>query len=319
MAFSRSRRRAGRPRALHLPSPRLADRGHLLPAGSLRRAGGPRHRRRAGADRGGLRRRRRGRPPERLLADPGASTRPRGGSTTASAPPRLSSNTCAEPADALAASSPASPSPGLPPAPRAAARRRDQLGALRRRDPAARRGALEPRPRGGFPRPHLRARERREARPPAALRGAGARLSALARPRRLPPRPQRAARPPARRGRHRHRRDRRRGGGADLQIEAVPAAQISRVFPTAACFIVPGETDWRGFLRRRSAARMRWSDQRTLGRAAIFLPLDTTPQDVRDCLNEEITQALGPATTSTACRIRSGTTTISTAWRRRST
>ena len=40
---------------------------------------------------------------------------------------------------------------------------------------------------------------------------------------------------------------------------------------------------------------MRWSDQETLGQAAIFLPLDTTPQDVRDCLHEEITQALGPA------------------------
>ena len=85
------------------------------------------------------------------------------------------------------------------------------------------------------------------------------------------------------------------GEAAQIQIEVVPAAQISRVFPTAACFIVPGETDWSGFLRRRSAAPMRWSDQRTLGRAAIFLPLDTTPQDVRDCLNEEITQALGPA------------------------
>ena len=37
---------------------------------------------------------------------------------------------------------------------------------------------------------------------------------------------------------------------AQIQIEAVPAAQITRVFPTAACFIVPGETDWQGFLRR---------------------------------------------------------------------
>jgi len=82
---------------------------------------------------------------------------------------------------------------------------------------------------------------------------------------------------------------------AQIRIEVVPAAQISRVFPTAACFIVPGETDWQSFLRRRSDARLRWSDQRTLGTAAIFLPLDTTPQDVRDCLNEEITQALGPA------------------------
>ena len=38
---------------------------------------------------------------------------------------------------------------------------------------------------------------------------------------------------------------------AQIRIEAVPAAQIARVFPTAACFIVPGETDWQGFLRRR--------------------------------------------------------------------
>ena len=82
---------------------------------------------------------------------------------------------------------------------------------------------------------------------------------------------------------------------AQIVIEAVPAAQITRIFPTAACFIVPGETDWRGFLRRRPEDRLRWPDQATLERAAIFLPLDTTPQDVRDCLNEEITQALGPA------------------------
>ncbi len=82
---------------------------------------------------------------------------------------------------------------------------------------------------------------------------------------------------------------------AQIQIEAVPAHQIARIFPTAACFIVPGETDWQGFLARRPDARLRWPEQKTLGDAAIFLPLDTTPQDVRDCLNEEITQALGPA------------------------
>lgn len=82
---------------------------------------------------------------------------------------------------------------------------------------------------------------------------------------------------------------------AEIRIEAVPSQQISRIFPTAACFIVPGETDWASFMRRRPRDRLRWSDQRTLERAAIFLPLDTTPQDVRDCLNEEVTQALGPA------------------------
>lgn len=82
---------------------------------------------------------------------------------------------------------------------------------------------------------------------------------------------------------------------AQIAIEAVPASEINRVYPTAACFIVPGERGWKSFLRGRPDARLRWSAQTELKGAAIFLPVDTTPQDVRDCLNEELTQALGPA------------------------
>lgn len=82
---------------------------------------------------------------------------------------------------------------------------------------------------------------------------------------------------------------------AQIRIEAVPAADIARIFPTAACFIVPEERSWAEFMRDRAAPQVRWSEQRTLRRAAIFLPPDTTPQDLRDCLNEEVTQALGPA------------------------
>jgi hypothetical protein len=82
---------------------------------------------------------------------------------------------------------------------------------------------------------------------------------------------------------------------AQIHIEGVPAAALARVFPSAACFIVPGETTWRGFLRRRGDAHKRWADQPELGTAAIFVPYDAAPQDVRDCLHEELTQALGPA------------------------
>jgi hypothetical protein len=82
---------------------------------------------------------------------------------------------------------------------------------------------------------------------------------------------------------------------AEIVIEAVPAAQINRFFPDAACFIVPGVANWREFLNQRNDERIRWSDQRTLTHSVIFLPPDSTPQDARDCLNEEITQALGPA------------------------
>lgn len=82
---------------------------------------------------------------------------------------------------------------------------------------------------------------------------------------------------------------------AQLQLEAVPKAQLARVFPSAACFIVPGERSWADFVRRRAGSRMRWSEQSTLTGAAVFLPSDSTPQDMRDCIHEEITQALGPA------------------------
>lgn len=82
---------------------------------------------------------------------------------------------------------------------------------------------------------------------------------------------------------------------AQIRIEAVPAVEIARIFPTAACFIVPEERSWADFLRDRDRRQVRWSEQKVLRRAAIFLPPDTTPQDLRDCLNEEVTQALGPA------------------------
>lgn len=82
---------------------------------------------------------------------------------------------------------------------------------------------------------------------------------------------------------------------AQIFIEAVPAREIARVFPTAACFIAPGERDWRGFRARPVETHPRWEAQASLGEAAIFLPPDSTPQDIRDCLAEEVTQALGPA------------------------
>lgn len=83
---------------------------------------------------------------------------------------------------------------------------------------------------------------------------------------------------------------------ADIHIEAVPSAQIARIFPGAACFILPGVTSWREF---RSLSLMRrpvqWARQTELGTTAIFIPSDSTPQDTRDCLHEELAQALGPA------------------------
>ena len=106
---------------------------------------------------------------------------------------------------------------------------------------------------------------------------------------------------------------------AQITIEAVPSAQITRVFPTAACFIVPGETDWgassgarrrggsAGRTRRRSSAPP--SSCRSTPRRRTRATASTRSSPRRS----------DPPTTSIACRIRFGTTTTSTAWRRRST
>ena len=79
---------------------------------------------------------------------------------------------------------------------------------------------------------------------------------------------------------------------ARLFVEAVPQRDLQRAQPGAACFIQPGVTSWAEFRNRPRGPF--WSELRTLGRIAIFIPTDMVAQDVRACLNEEIAQALGP-------------------------
>ncbi len=82
---------------------------------------------------------------------------------------------------------------------------------------------------------------------------------------------------------------------AQIFIEAIPRRSIQKVFPGAACFIIPGVRSWEEFRRPQGSVNMRWSLQDTLGYTTVFIPSDSTPQDTRDCLHEEIAQALGPA------------------------
>ena len=83
---------------------------------------------------------------------------------------------------------------------------------------------------------------------------------------------------------------------AQIHIHAVPRRTIARVFPGAACFIVPGVTSWNEFRSPSvSPDQIMWSRQRSLTVTSIFVPADSTPQDTRDCLHEELGQALGPA------------------------
>ena len=83
-------------------------------------------------------------------------------------------------------------------------------------------------------------------------------------------------------------------GEANITIQAVSRADIRRALPQAACFVVPNITDISEYRAARRTPRTNWTLLRTRERLAIFLPNDASPQEVRDCLHEELAQAIGP-------------------------
>ncbi|NYS24049.1 DUF2927 domain-containing protein [Rhodobacteraceae bacterium 2376] len=90
--------------------------------------------------------------------------------------------------------------------------------------------------------------------------------------------------------------DIRRTGRAPAQItvEFVPGRQLRREVPQAACFVVPNVSDWSEFRAARRSDTLDWTRVIERTRVGVFIPSDTTPQEIRDCLHEEIAQAMGP-------------------------
>ncbi|WP_298975966.1 DUF2927 domain-containing protein [uncultured Roseobacter sp.] len=82
--------------------------------------------------------------------------------------------------------------------------------------------------------------------------------------------------------------------GANITIQSVPRAAIRRVLPQAACFVAPNVSSLSEFRSARRSPRTNWALLQTRKRLAIIVPSDVSPQEVRDCLHEELAQALGP-------------------------
>jgi hypothetical protein len=80
---------------------------------------------------------------------------------------------------------------------------------------------------------------------------------------------------------------------ASITIETVTEGEIQRFAPTAACFVSPEVSSWRDF-RSRQGGRVDWADITVRRQLAIFVPADVSPQELRDCLHEELAQAIGP-------------------------
>lgn len=84
------------------------------------------------------------------------------------------------------------------------------------------------------------------------------------------------------------------GGTASITVEFIPRRRLQSIVPQAACFVVPGVSSFGEYRGARRSDRVDWVKLERRERAAIFIPSDTSPQEVRDCLHEELAQALGP-------------------------
>ena len=83
-------------------------------------------------------------------------------------------------------------------------------------------------------------------------------------------------------------------GTGSIVIEPVSKAQIRKVAPSAACFVRPNVSGWQEYRARLRDRETYWNRLTRRTRMTVFLPRDVSPQEIRDCLHEEIAQALGP-------------------------
>lgn len=84
------------------------------------------------------------------------------------------------------------------------------------------------------------------------------------------------------------------GQTPNITINFERRAALQRLVPTAACFVVPGVGSLAEYDTKRGTAAVDWTQISTRQRVSVFVPADTSPQEVRDCLHEELAQAMGP-------------------------
>lgn len=87
---------------------------------------------------------------------------------------------------------------------------------------------------------------------------------------------------------------RRVTGAAQITVEFVPRAIMRRLVPDASCFVLPNVASWEEFRAAPRANHLDWVVIAERQKALVVAPADSTVQEMRDCLHEEVAQALGP-------------------------
>jgi len=85
-----------------------------------------------------------------------------------------------------------------------------------------------------------------------------------------------------------------KSGSANITIEVITRKSLKKYVPSAACFVVPRVSSWAEYRAARRSPELDWTSLQTREKVAVFIPADTSPQEIRDCLHEEVAQGLGP-------------------------
>ncbi|MBN2630406.1 MAG: DUF2927 domain-containing protein [Rhodobacteraceae bacterium] len=83
-------------------------------------------------------------------------------------------------------------------------------------------------------------------------------------------------------------------GPAAITIDFQPKSALRRAVPSAACFVVPGVRSLQDYSAARRSAAVDWARLQRRDKVAVIAPSDSSPQELRDCLHEELAQAMGP-------------------------
>lgn len=85
------------------------------------------------------------------------------------------------------------------------------------------------------------------------------------------------------------------GERGEITLRSAPAAEMDRVAPDALCFFLPFEGTWEEFRAAEAEGETFWDGLDRLRAVTIFLPEFAAPHEIRACIEEEVTQALGPS------------------------
>lgn len=81
---------------------------------------------------------------------------------------------------------------------------------------------------------------------------------------------------------------------ANITVHVLKLRKMQRLVPDAACFVAPRVESWAEYKASRNSDLLDWTTLKERTKLTVFIPGDVAPQEVRDCLHEEIAQALGP-------------------------